>query len=102
VGDGAVVVGSFEVQAEGRVGGSVADAALQDGVGLHGGVACPELVGKPLEGVRDADAQGAEALAVALKGYFKRRCAADEVVEDVPPAGGVSLRISPSWRHDIP
>ena len=54
--DGAVVVGSFDVESEGRVGGCVADAALQDGVRFHGGVACPELVGKPLEGVRDADA----------------------------------------------
>ena len=93
---------SLEVQSEGRVGGSVADAALQAGVRFHLGVACLELVGKPLEGVRDADAQGAEALAVALKGNLKRRCAADEVIEDVTPAGGVSLRISPSWRHDIP
>ena len=74
--DGAVGVGSLEVDAEGGVGGSVADAALQEGVGLHGGVACPELVGKPLEGVRDADAQGAEALAVALKWHLKRRIAA--------------------------
>ena len=97
--DGAVVVGSFEVDAEGRVGGSVANAALQAGVGFHGGVACPELVGKPLEGVRDADAQGAEALAVALEGYFKGRCAANEVVEDVTPAGGVSLSVCPPWRH---
>ena len=98
--DGAVVVGAFEVQSEGGVGGSVADAALQAGVGFHGGVACLELVGKPLEGVRDADAQGAEALAVALEGYFKRRCAADEVVEDVTPAGGVGLSVCPSrCRH---
>ena len=100
--DGAVVVGSFDVESEGRVGGCVADAALQDGVRFHGGVACPELVGKPLEGVRDADTEGAEALAVALEGYFKGRCAANEVIEEVTPAGGVSLRISPSWRHDIP
>ena len=68
--DGAVGVGSLEVDAEGRVGGSVADA------------------------------QGAEALAVALKGYFKGRSAANEVVEDVTPAGGVSLRISPSRRQE--
>ena len=99
--DGSVVVGSFEVESEGRVGGSVADAALQAGVGFHGGVACPELVGKPLEGVRDADAQGAEALAVALEGYFKRRSAANEVVEDVTPAGGVSLSVCPPWCHGI-
>ncbi len=100
--DGAVVVGSFDVESEGRVGGCVADAALQDGVRFHGGVACPELVGKPLEGVRDADTEGAEALAVALEGYFKGGSAANEVIEDVTPAGGVSLRISPSWCHDIP
>ena len=31
----------------------------------------PELVGKPLEGVRDADAEGAEALAVALEGQLE-------------------------------
>ena len=61
-----------------------------------------ELVGKPLEGVRDANAQGAEALAVALEGNLKRRCAAQEIVEDVTPTGGVGLRISPSRRHDIP
>ena len=73
----------------------VADAALEAGVGLHFGVACPELVGKPLEGVRDADAQGAEALAVALKGHFKGGCAANEVVEEVPPTGGVGLRVCP-------
>ncbi len=60
----------------------VADAALKECVRLHGGVARPELVGEPLEGVRDADAEGAEALAVALEGYFKRRCAANEVVND--------------------
>jgi hypothetical protein len=96
----AVGVGSFEVDAQGRVGGSVADAALQEGVRFHGGVARPELVGKPLEGVRDADAQGAEALAVALKGYFKGRCAANEVVEYMTPAGGVSLSVCPSrCRH---
>ena len=100
--DGAVGVGPFDVESEGWAVRGVADAALQAGVRLHVGVACPELVGKPLEGVRDADAQGAEALAVALKGYFKSRCAANEVVEDVTPAGGVSLRISPSRRHDIP
>ena len=97
--DGAVVVGSFEVDSEGRVGGCVADAALQAGVGFHGGITRLELVGKPLEGVRDADAQGAEALAVALKGYFKRRSAADEVVEDVTPAGGVSLSVCPPGSH---
>jgi hypothetical protein len=79
----------------------VADAALQEGVRFHGGVACPELVGKPLEGVRDADTEGAEALAVALKGYFKGRCAAEEIVEEVTPAGGVGLRICPSWRHGM-
>ena len=99
--DGAVGVGPLEVESEGRVGGSVADAALQAGVRFHGGVACPELVGKPLEGVRDADAQGAEALAVALKGYFKGRSAVDEVVEDVTPAGGVSLSVCPPWCHGI-
>ena len=61
-----------------------------------------ELVGKPLEGVRDADVKGAEALAVALKGNLKGGSAANEVIEDVTPAGGVSLRICPSLRHDIP
>ena len=99
--DGAVVVGSFEVESEGRVGGSVADAALQEGVRFHGGVACLELVGEPLEGVRDADAQGAEALTVALEGYFDGWCAAEEIVEEVTPAGGIGLRICPSWRHDM-
>ena len=98
--DGSVVVGSFEVDAQGGVGGSVADAALQEGVRFHVGVARPELVGKPLEGVRDADAQGAEALAVALEGYFKGRSAANQVIEEVTPAGGVSLSVCPSrCRH---
>ncbi len=100
MGDGAVGVGSFEVESESRVGGSVAQVALKEGVRFHGRVACLELVSKPLEGVRDADAQGAEALAVALEGYFKRRSAADEVVEDVTPAGGVGLSVCPSrCRH---
>ena len=54
------------------------------------------------EGIRDADAQGAEALAVALKGHLKGRRATNETVEEVTPTGGVSLRICPSWRHDIP
>ena len=95
-----VGVGPLEVESEGRVGGSVADAALQAGVRFHGGVACPELVGKPLEGVRDADAQGAEALAVAPKGNLKGGSAANEVVEDVTPTGGVSLSVCPSrCRH---
>ena len=49
----------------------VAQLALQAGVRLHVGVACPELVCKPLEGVRDADAEGAEALAVALEGQLE-------------------------------
>ena len=100
MGDGAVGVGPLEVESEGGVGGCVADAALQAGVRFHGGVARPELVGKPLEGVRDADTERAEALAVALEGYFKGRSAANEVIEDVTPAGGVSLSVCPSrCRH---
>jgi hypothetical protein len=99
--DGAVVVGPFEVDAQGGAVRGVADAALQEGVRLHFGVACLELVGKPLEGVRDADAQGTEALAIALEGHFKGGSAANEVVEEVPPTGGVGLRICPSWRHDM-
>jgi len=39
--DGAIVVGPFDVESEGRVGGCEAHAALQEGVGLHVGVACP-------------------------------------------------------------
>ena len=99
--DGAVVVGSFEVESEGRVGGSVADTALQAGVRFHLGVARPKLVGKPLEGVRDADTERAEALAVALKGYFDGGRAANEVVEEVTPTGGVSLSVCPPWCHGI-
>ena len=100
MGDGAVGVGLFDVQAKGGAMRGEAQTALQAGVGLHGGVACPELVGEPLEGVRDADAQGAEALAVALEGNLKRRRAAEEIVEDVTPAGGVSLSVCPSrCRH---
>ena len=74
--DGAVDVGPVEVQSEGWAVRGVAQLALQDGVGFHVGVACPKLVGKPLKGVRDADAQGAEALAVALKGHLDGGCAA--------------------------
>ena len=74
----------------------VAQLALQAGVRLHVGVACPELVSEPFEGVRDADAEGAEALAVALKGNLKGGSAANEVIEDVTPAGGVGLSVCPS------
>jgi hypothetical protein len=73
----------------------VAQLALEAGVRLHFGVACPELVGKPLEGVRDADAEGAEALAVALKRHLKGGSATNEVVEEVLPAGGVGLSVCP-------
>jgi len=93
--DGTVVVGPFDVDAEGWAVRGVADAALQEGVRLHGGVACLELVGEPLEGVRDADVKGAEALAIALEGHFKGGCAANEVVEEVPPTGGVGLSVCP-------
>ena len=51
-------MGPFEVKSEGRVGGCEAQMALQAGVRFHGGVARPELVSKPFDGVRDADAQG--------------------------------------------
>jgi hypothetical protein len=64
-------VGPFEVESEGWAVRGVAQLALQAGVRLHVGVAYPELIGKPLEGVRDADAQGAEALAVALEGQLE-------------------------------
>ncbi|MCK5919301.1 MAG: hypothetical protein KAG66_00065 [Methylococcales bacterium] len=37
--DGAVGVGPFEVDAQGGAVRGVADAALEAGVGLHGGVA---------------------------------------------------------------
>ena len=97
--DWAIVVGPFDVESEGRVGGCEAQAALQAGVGFQVGVACPELVCKPLEGVRDADAQGAEALAVALEGHLKGGSAANEVVEEVTPAGSVGLSVCPSWSH---
>ena len=99
--DGAVGVGPFEVDAQGGAVRGVAQLALEAGVRLHGGVACPELVCEPLDGVRDADAQGAEALAIALEGHFKGGSAANEVVEEVPPTGGGGLRICPSWRHDM-
>ena len=99
--DGAVGVGPFEVESEGWAVRGVADAALQAGVRFHGGVACLELVGKPLEGVRDADAEGAEALAVALKWHLDGWCAANEVVEEVPPTGGVGLSVCPSGCHCI-
>ena len=47
--DGVVGVGPVEVQSEGWAVRGVAQLALQAGVRLHVGVACPELVGKPLE-----------------------------------------------------
>ena len=97
--DGVVGVGPVEVQSEGWAVRGVAQTALQEGVGLHVGIACPELVGKPLEGVRDADAQGAEALAVALEGNFDGGRAANEVVEEVTPTGGVGLSVCPSGCH---
>jgi len=50
VGDRVVGVGPVEVQSEGWAVRGVAQLALQAGVRLHVGVACPELVGKPLEG----------------------------------------------------
>jgi len=87
------------VDAQGGAVRGVAQLALEAGVRLHGGVACPELVCEPLEGVRAADAQGAEALAVALEGNLKGRSAANEVIEDVTPAGGVSLSVCPSGCH---
>ena len=53
-----------------------------------------------LESIRDEAAEGAEALAVAFEGNLKGHAAVEEVVEEVTPAGGVGLRISPSGcRH---
>ena len=52
--DGPVGVGPFEVDAEGGAVRGVPDAALEAGVRLHGGVACPELVGKPLDFTTDS------------------------------------------------
>ena len=93
-------MGPFEVEAEGSAVRGEAQAALQAGVRFHGGVARPELVCEPLEGVREADTEGAEALAVAFEGNLKGHAAVEEVVEEVTPAGGVGLRISPSGcRH---
>ena len=64
---------------------------------MAGLLARPELVCEPLEGVREADTEGAEALAVALKGNLKGGCAAvEEVIEEVPlielPKLGQSFR----------
>jgi hypothetical protein len=92
-------VGSFEVKAEGSAVRGEAQAALQAGVRFHGGVARPELVCEPLEGVRDADTEGAEALAVAFEGNLKGHAAVEEVVEEVTLAGGVSLTVCPSGCH---
>ena len=72
--DEALGVGSFEVKAEGSAVRGEAQAALQAGVRFHGGVARPELVCEPLEGVRDADTEGAEALAVAFEGEPQGPC----------------------------
>ena len=41
--DGAVGVGPFDVESEDWAVRGVAQLALQEGVGLHVGVACPEL-----------------------------------------------------------
>ena len=49
--DGAVGVGPLEVQAEGSAVRGQAQTALQAGVRLHGGVARPELVSEPFEGI---------------------------------------------------
>ena len=68
--DGVVGVGPVEVQSEGWAVRGKAQLALQEGVGLHGGVASLELVCKPLEGVRDAYLERTEALAVALEGHL--------------------------------
>ena len=51
MGDGAVGVGPLEVEAEGSAVRGEAQAALQAGVRLHGGVACSELVSEPFEGI---------------------------------------------------
>mgnify|MGYP006953788316 CR=1 FL=1 len=58
-----------------------------------------EAVCEPLEGVGDADAERAEALAVAFEGDFKGWGAVEEVVEEGPPAGGVGLSVCPSRSH---
>ena len=92
-------MGPLQVKTEGSAVRGEAQTALQAGVRLHGGVACPELVSEPLEGVRDADAEGAEALAVAFKGNLKGHGAVDEFVEEVPPSGSVSFSVCPSWCH---
>ena len=52
--DGVVGVGPFEVDAQGGAVREVAQLALKAGVRLHGGVACPELVGKPLDFTTDS------------------------------------------------
>jgi len=49
--DGAVGVGPLQVEAEGSAVRGEAQAALQAGVRLHGGVTRPELVSKPFEGI---------------------------------------------------
>ena len=78
--------------------GLIAHLGLKkEGVG-RGVVVLVKAVCEPFEGVRDADAERAEALAVAFEGDFKGGGAVEEVVEDVPPAGGVSLSVCPSRR----
>ena len=69
--DGAVVVGPLDVDSEGWAVRGVEDAALEQGVRLHVGVACLlNWSARHFEGVRDAEAEGTEALAVALNGDF--------------------------------
>jgi hypothetical protein len=64
-----IALGRPEIEENGVSVGLVAQGTLQLGVRFR-------PIGKPLEGVRDADTEGAEALAVALKGNLDGWCAA--------------------------
>ena len=58
-----------------------------------------EAVCEPFEGVGDADAKRAEALAVAFEGHLEGGGAVEEVVEEGPPAGSVGFSVCPSRCH---
>ena len=53
--DGPEGVGLPDLKVECRVGGLVAQTALQTGVRLHGGVTRPKSVCEPFEGIANAD-----------------------------------------------
>ena len=83
--DGPESVGLTDLEVECWVSCLVAQTALQTGIRLHGGVTRPKSVCEPFEGIWDANAKGAETLAIALEGHFKGHGAVNEFVEEATP-----------------